>query len=237
MPDTAPPITGEIEARLREILRDVLHSHGLKAEACWARKMESAPNADADRGYKVIHSALVAMSSAYAPDRASGDGVRMTDEIYEELLNESIRRNNSVAKDYDPALASQLLTAAKHIEQLQAALSAVSIPRSREVISGEVGKEFGAPPLPPAGGWRDMDSAPTDRPFFAIRGYEDHWTMMGAFQRRITPLEHDKNVWAVSCDKNYWLRADVWQNGTVELDLWRWSEIPLLPAPPASDKE
>lgn len=82
-------------------------------------------------------------------------------------------------------------------------------------------------------GWNTMDSCPEDRQFLALRWTkfygigtdEDGWKMMGVFKRRPAP-PHDRDVFAVSSDRTYWLRTGVSQNGTVELDQWRWAEIP-----------
>ncbi len=84
--------------------------------------------------------------------------------------------------------------------------------------------------------WQKMDTAPEDRPFLALKWWRDHangggeWKLMGEFKRQAAP-PHDKDVFAVSADRQYCLRQAKWGNGDIELDSWRWAEIPTLPLP------
>jgi hypothetical protein len=84
--------------------------------------------------------------------------------------------------------------------------------------------------------WKPMESAPKDRPFLALKWWRDwsnegvggSWKIMGEFKRENAP-PHDKDVFAVSANRQFWLRQTTWGNGEVELDSWRWVEIPPLP--------
>lgn len=101
-----------------------------------------------------------------------------------------------------------------------------------EIISSRIR----ALPLPDVtGGWRTMESAPRKQPFLAIRWDGTEWRVPQAFKWQASPPVHDKTVRFVSLDRQHWVREGISRNGTSEMDLWRWSEILPLPAPPVSD--
>lgn len=226
MPDTAPPVTGEIEAKL--LLADELEKRSPSGKFLVPRSQVEL--------FDEVCSAAVAVIMRISLDRASVDVVRVTDVI--QIVEEQIGHGcfSHELSGHERAVNA----ACDRILKKVRALSAVSIPRATQENIGEYSYQD-TPiaststtmatvaadhiPLPPAGGWRDIAELPNEiRTHKVAAMFWIDWNDECAPLN--PPMSNDPRVRiAIGLYECCWSsvnKATAWQP---------------LPAPPASDKE